>query len=149
MSKTGNRLVLGLLSSALAAGLLTSVFVRPEPKLTAAEDCYGPCTTATDLNISSPILFYGHEESARFIVRVFARSRGNGQPGGEVLVESGAKVLCRMHLHFGEGRCSPSARALRPGIHAIVAHYEGSKGFASSTSTERTVIVLRRPLFEF
>lgn len=147
MFKAGNRLVLVVLTAALGSGLATSVLVRPEPKLTAAQECYGTCRSATELFLSSIFVIYGREEDEHFEVMVNADARRSGIPGGQVLVESGTRVLCTIHLHSGRGRCSLSARELRPGLHDIVAHYIGKNGFESSRSREITLIVLRHPFF--
>jgi hypothetical protein len=147
MSKAGNRLVLAILTVALAAGLLTSVFVRPEPKLTASEECYGPCQSVTKLSLSNVILIYGREEFEHFYVRARAEGRGRDVLSGQVEVRSGTRVLCTIHLSFGMGSCSLSARELAPGLHEIVAHYSGGKGFKASTSIERIVFVVRHPIF--
>lgn len=149
MRKAGNRLILALLGAALAAGLLTSVFVRPQSALTASEVCYGTCpASATELFLSTDFVFYGHEHSLRFDVMVRGE-RSNHRPTGSILVESGTKVLCTIHLSFGQGMCSPSSFALLPGLHAIVAHYSGDNNFKPSKSFERTLIVLRHPFFDF
>jgi len=148
MLKAGNRLILALLGAALAAGLLTSVFVRPQSALTASEVCYGSCpASVTELFLSTDFVFYGHEHSLHFDVRVRGE-HDRGVPSGQVVVESGKKILCTIHLSDGQGMCSPSSRALKPGLHAIVAHYSGPN-FRSSTSFERTLIVLRHEVFFF
>lgn len=149
MRMAGNRLVLGSLAAALAGGLLTSAFVRPEAALTASHDCYGSCRTMTELSLSSIFVIYGREELEHFEVRMRADNPGNGVPTGEVMVESRKKVLCTIHLHFGRGRCSLAGHALAPGLHEIRAHYSGGNGFRSSTSMERTLIVLRHGFFGF
>jgi hypothetical protein len=148
MGKAGNRLVLVVLAAALAAGLGTSVLVRPESALSASAECYGTCRSATELFLSTVFVVYGREEDEHFEVMVDADARRSGIPGGQVVVESGKRVLCTIHLHSERGRCSLSARELRPGLHDIVAHYIGKNGFRSSRSREITLIVLRHPFFE-
>lgn len=149
MLKAGNRLILGLLGAALTAGLLTSVFVRPQSALTASEVCYGTCpASVTDLFLSSDFVFYGHEHMLHFDVMVRGE-RTNHRPTGTVEIMSGAKVLCTIHLSLAQGSCSPSNRALPPGLHAITASYSGDSNFKPSKSHERTLIVLRHFLFEF
>lgn len=147
MSKIGTKLVLGVLAAALSAGLLTSVFVRPQAALTASSACYGPCPTATDLDVVPDFVRYGQEELVRFEVTVRATEHGSGVPTGQVKVLSGKKVLCRVHLSLGRGMCSPHSHALKPGLHIIVADYIGKKGFASSTSPEKGLVVLRHSFF--
>jgi len=146
MSKIGTKLVLGILAAALSAGLLTSVFVRPQAALTASSECYGPCPTATELFVNPDFVRYGQEELVRFEV-VVRPERERGVPTGQVEVLSGKKVLCRIHLSFGRGVCSPHSHALKPGIHVIVAQYLGKKGFAPSTSPEKGLVVLRHSFF--
>jgi Bacterial Ig-like domain (group 3) len=148
MGRAGNRLVLVVLAAALAAGLLTSVLVRPQSKLTAAQECYGTCRSATALFLSSVFVVYGREEDEHFEVMVNADARGSGIPAGQVVVESGSRVLCTIHLHSGRGMCSLTAKELTPGLHDIVAHFTGTNGFTSSRSREVTLIVLRHPFFE-
>lgn len=147
MSKIGTKLVLGILAAALSAGLLTSVFVRPQAALTASSECYGPCPTATELFVIPEFVVYGHEDLVRFEVVVTPEAHGTGVPTGQVAVISGKKVLCRVHLSLGRGMCSPHSHALKPGLHLIVAEYKGHKGFASSTSPEKGLVVLRHSFF--
>ncbi|HEY6792443.1 MAG TPA: Ig-like domain-containing protein [Trebonia sp.] len=135
-----NRLLYVLIGAALAAGLLVSVLVRPQPMLAASEDCYGLCTSLTALSLSSSTVAYGDEEVEKFGV---TEDPVTGVPTGYVVVESRAKIVCRIHLSGGKGSCSPAARALRPGSYTIVAHYSGDKNFKPSTSSKQTLTVLR------
>lgn len=139
-----NRLVYVLLGAALAVGLLVSAFVRPEPKLAASEDCYGLCASVTVLSLSSSTVTSGNEQFERFSVKVTAGAPGTGTPTGYVVVESETKILCSIHLYRGTGICSPAARALARGSYKIVAHYDGDKNFKPSTSSPRTLTVLRQ-----
>src|SRR5580700_3537121 len=138
-----NRLVYVLLGAALAVGLLVSAFVRPEAKLTASEDCYGLCPSVTALSLSSSTVIYGYEQVEKFSVKVSAGAPGTGVPTGYVGVESGAKILCIIHLYRGTGSCSPAAGALTRGSYKIVAHYSGDMNFKPSTSSLKTLTVLR------
>ena len=139
-----NRLVYVLLGAALAAGLLVSVFTRPEPTLAASEDCYGLCASVTVLSLSSSTVTYGNEHVERFSVKVTAGSPGTGVPTGYVVVASGTRMLCIIYSHYrGTGSCSPAARALAQGSYKIVAQYDGDKDFKPSTSSPRTLTVLR------
>ena len=79
---------------------------------------------------------------------VNADARHSVIPAGTVVVESGARVLCTIHLHSGRGMCSLTAKELSPGLHDIVAHFTAANGFESSRSREITLIVLRHPFFE-
>jgi hypothetical protein len=143
MRVTFNRLVYVFLGVALAVGLLVSVLVRPEPKLAASEDCYGLCPSVTLLSLSSSTAAYGNEQVEKFSVKVSAGAPGTGVPTGYVVVESGTKILCSIHLYRGTGSCSPAPRALARGSYKIVAHYSGDKNFKPSTSSQKTLIILR------
>ena len=138
-----NRLVYVLIGAALAVGLLLSAFVRPESKLTASEDCYGLCPSVTALSLSSSTVFYGNEQVEKFGVKVTAGAPGTGVPTGYVVVESGTKILCSIHLYRGTGSCSPAARALTQGSYEVMALYAGDLNFKPSTSSRRTLTVLR------
>jgi hypothetical protein len=140
-----NRLIYVLVGAALVAGLLVSVFQRPESTLAASEDCYGLCASATVLSLSSSTVTYGNEQVERFSVKVTAGAPGTGAPTGYVAVESGTKILCtiQLHRHRGTGSCSPSATALARGSYEIVANYSGDKNFNPSTSSPSTLTVLR------
>ena len=142
-----NRLVYVLIGAALAVGLLVSAFARPEPRLTASEDCYGLCPSVTALSLSSSTVTYGDEQVEKFSVKVSAGAPGTGVPTGYVVVESGTKILCSIHLYRGKGSCSPAAKALARGSYEIVAYYSGDKNFKPSTSSRKTLTVLRhRPV---
>jgi hypothetical protein len=137
-----NRLVYVLLGAALAAGLFVSAVARPEPRLAASDDCYGLCPSVTALWLSSSTVTYGNEQVEKFKVTV-SGAPGTGVPTGYVVVESGTKILCVIHLHRGKGSCSPAAWALARGSYKIVAHYSGDTNFKSSTSNTETLTVLR------
>jgi hypothetical protein len=138
-----NRLVYVLIGAALAVGLLVSVFVRPEPRLTASEDCYGLCPSVTALSLSSSRVSYGNERVEKFSVKVSAGALGGGVPTGYVEVASGIRTLCSIHLDRGKGSCSPAAKALARGSYTIVANYGGDKNFKPSASSQKTLTVLR------
>jgi hypothetical protein len=132
-----------LIGAALSVGLLVSAFVRPQAKLTASEDCYGLCPSVTALSLSSSTVTYGNEQVEKFNVMVTAGAPGTGVPTGYVGVESGTKILCIIHLYRGTGSCSPAAGALARGSYKIVAHYSGDMNFKPSTSSLKTLTVLR------
>jgi len=138
-----HRLVYVLIGAALAVGLLVSAFVRPESRLSASEDCYGLCPSVTALSLSRSTLTYGNERVEKFHVGVNVGAPGSGVPTGYVVVESGAKILCIIRLHGGNGSCSLEAKALTRGPYMIVAHYCGGLKFKPSTSGRRTFLVLR------
>jgi Bacterial Ig-like domain (group 3) len=97
----------------------------------------------TALSLSSSTVAYGYEQFEKFSVKVTAGAPGTGVPTGYVVVESGTKILCSIHLHRGTGSCSPAARALARGPYKIVAYYGGDKNFKPSTSSPKTLTVLR------
>jgi hypothetical protein len=146
-----NRLVYVIMGAALVAGLLVSVLVRPEPALTAAEECYGLCPSVTALSLSSSTVTYGNEQVEKFSVKVSAGTPGTGAPTGYVVVESRTKILCSIYLdrdyRYRDYRyremnsCSPAANALARGPYEIVAHYSGDKNFKPSTSSRETLTV--------
>jgi hypothetical protein len=138
-----SRLVYVLIGATLAIGLLVSAYVPSEPRLTASADCYGPCRSMTALSLSRPAVTYGHEHVEKFRVNVSTGANGIGRPAGSVVVESKAKVLCRIRLHLGRGSCSPAAKALAPGSYKVVANYRGNKNFKHSKSSPRTFTVRR------
>jgi Bacterial Ig-like domain (group 3) len=145
-------LVFGAVGAALAAGVLTSAFARPEATPTAAETCYGVCTgqtpSVTLLSLSRREVSYGHEQSATF--RVVVRQRGfqaTGTPTGTVTVETQTMTLCTITLQqrgFGSsGSCSLTATELQPGFDRVKAVYSGDSTFSSSTSASRLLVVRR------
>jgi Bacterial Ig-like domain (group 3) len=137
-----NRLVYVLVGAALAVGFLVSATARPESVLTASEACYGPCQSVMALSLSSSTVTYDHEQVEKFSIRVSAGAPGTGVPTGRVVVRSGTRTLCRIHLSRGKGGCSPVAKALRPGSYEVVAYYSGDKNFRPSTSRLKTLTVL-------
>jgi hypothetical protein len=138
-----NRLVYLLIGAALAAGLLVSLLVRPEPRLVSSENCYGLCPSVTTLWLSSSTIIYGNEQYEKFSVKVTGGAPGTGVPTGSMVVESGSKILCSIQLYRGTGSCSPVARSLTRGSYLIVAHYSGDKNFMPSTSSPKSLTVLR------
>jgi hypothetical protein len=97
----------------------------------------------TALSLSSSTVIFGKEQVEKFSVKVSAVAPGTGVPTGYVVVESGTKILCVIHLHRGKGSCSPAAWALARGSYKIVAHYSGDTNFKPSTSNTETLTVLR------
>jgi len=153
-----NRLLYVLIGAALAAGLLVTVLVRPEPRLAGSENCYGVCQhqpgkpheknrhenpSVTELWLSSSTVTYGDEGDETFSVKVRAGVPGTGVPTGYVVVESWGQALCSIHLYRGKGSCSPADWALGPGRHEIVAHYGGDENFKPSTSGTQTLTVVK------
>jgi Bacterial Ig-like domain (group 3) len=138
-----HRLVYVLMGAALAVGLLVSFLMRPEPKLAAAQTCYSSCQSVTTLSLSNSRATYGHEHTLVFSVTVSAASAGSGMPTGSVVVVSGTRILCSVHLSSGMGHCSPAATALGPhGTFVLVAQYAGDTTFSPSSSTLKTLTIV-------
>ena len=115
MGRAGNRLVLVVLAAALAAGLGTSLLVRPESALTASDECYGTCRTVTDLFLSSVFVIYGREEDEHFEVMVDADHRRSGIPLGEVIEAGDLRVAPHQRVNVDNAfheLVRPNARAV-------------------------------------
>ena len=97
-----------------------------------------------EVRMSRSMVIDGNEQIEKFGVRVSADSPGMGVPTGDVVVESGTKALCTIHLIGGEGSCSPTARALAPGRYVIVAYYEGDTNFMPSTGRAEFPFIVGR-----
>jgi hypothetical protein len=96
------------------------------------------------LSLSSSTVIYGYEQVEKFSVKVSASAPGTGVPTGYVGVESGTKILCLIYLHRGTGGCSlAAAKALARGSYKVVALYGGDLNFKPSTSSRKTLTVLR------
>jgi len=143
MRLRANKLVYLPVGGALAAGLLVSAFVLPQPQLAASQSCYGVCGTATSLSLSRSVVTLGQEQLQVFSVRVSPPAHMSGVPKGTVEVASGAQALCYVHLAKGVGHCSLSRRALGLGSYQVVARYGGSAGFAPSTSRMKHFTVVK------
>ena len=77
---------------ALGAGLLVSAFVVPQPKLSASQDCYSACTSATSLSLSRSTVAVGNESDVEFRVKVTGEAFGTAKPTGSVDVETEKKI---------------------------------------------------------
>jgi len=130
-----------LIGAALAAGLLVSTLVQPQPTLAASQTCYGVCPSVTAITLSSSTVTYGNEEDLKFTAHVTS-DPATAVPTGEVIVVSRDTILCVIHLSAGTGSCSPAAKVLAPGKHRIVAYYTGDANFNPSTSNRATLTVL-------
>ena len=60
--------------------------------------------SVTALSLSSSTVTYGNEQVEKFSVKVSAGSPGTGVPTGYVVVESGTKILCSIHLSPRDGQ---------------------------------------------
>jgi hypothetical protein len=98
--------------------------------------------SVTALSLAPAKVTYGDEQVVRFSVTVSAGAPTAAVPAGFVVVRSRGRVLCSIHLSGGTGMCSPGARALPPGVHAIVASYTGDTAFEPSRSSRKNLLVL-------
>jgi len=98
--------------------------------------------SSTSLSLSTSTVKYGRENAVKF---TFTVTGPRGVPTGNAMVGllSNGKILCSHSLSHGKGSCSPSARALSPGTHPIVAHYNGNAAFNPSTSSKKMLTVKR------
>jgi hypothetical protein len=138
-----SKLVYLPVGGALGAGLLVSAFVIPQPKLTAASDCYSSCNSATTLSLSPSSVVAGRETEEKFRVTVTGDAFGTAKPTGSVDVETDGKVLCHFDLSGGAGDCSLGAHELPGGSYEIEAHYTGDDDLSPSTSGKKHLEVTK------
>jgi Bacterial Ig-like domain (group 3) len=138
-----SKLVYLPVGGALGAGLLVSAFVMPQPKLTAASDCYSSCNSATTLSLSTSSVVAGRESEEKFRVTVTGDAFGTAKPTGSVDVETDGKLLCHFDLSGGKGDCSLGAHELPGGSYEIEAHYNGDDDLSPSTSGRKHLDVTK------
>jgi hypothetical protein len=98
-------------------------------------------STHTSLALNSLTTTYGHESSIVFSVHVTGDS---GTPTGTVTIISSAGTLCTVTLLNGRGTCSMTNTELPVGTYNdIVAVYNGTGGYASSSSSTPQTITVR------
>jgi hypothetical protein len=97
-----------------------------------------PISTSTALALSTATVTYGDEQAVKLSATVTASS---GTPAGTVSVKSGSATVCTMTLSGGKGSCTPGSTTMGTGTQHLVAVYNPSSGFASSTSAAKTVTV--------
>lgn len=101
--------------------------------------CYGTCPTNTRITQAFSLLRYGDEQLQVYHATVSAAVLGfNGAPTGTVAIKSDSTTLCTIVLSAGKGSCSPSPRALPPGIYGARGYYSGDAKFSSSASNTTT-----------
>ncbi len=83
----------------------------------------------------------GHEKDERLSVVIAAQYQGT--PAGTVKIRTGTTTLCTITLASGKGSCRLSDKKLRAGTYHLVAAYGGNADFARSTSTARTLTVVK------
>jgi len=96
-------------------------------------------TSTTSLELSSPTLVHGHEQSDKFSVGV--KAEYSGVPAGSVVVRAGTRTLCTVRLSHGGGSCSTWKSALAAGTYSVTASYSGSANFIASTSRGSKLVV--------
>ena len=139
-----NKLVYLPVGGALGAGLLVSAFVVPQPKLSASQDCYSACRSATSLSLSRSTVGVGNGSDVEFRVKVTGEAFGTAKPTGSVDVETDGRVLCHFHLSGGAGRCSLGDKELAAGSYEIAAHYSGDDALDPSISRREHLEVTKR-----
>jgi len=97
-------------------------------------------TSRTRLSLSKIKVTYGHEDSERLSVAVFAQYAG--VPSGKVVVTAGKATICAIKLRSGKGSCVLRPRQLKVGTHRLRAAYAGGTDFAGS-SAQKTLTVVR------
>ena len=83
----------------------------------------------------------GKEQTEHLTVTVAAQY--SGTPGGKVTIKAGTTTVCVITLSSGKGSCALAARKLRVGTHTLVAVYSGNSDFTRSTSTKKTLKVVK------
>jgi hypothetical protein len=91
--------------------------------------------------LSAAKVTYGAEKTERVTVTVAPQY--TGAPAGTVTVKAGTRTVCTVTLASGTGSCTLTAAQLPPGIQHLTATYNGSAGFAPSTSAAKTLTVVR------
>jgi len=93
----------------------------------------------TSLTLSAATVAYGKEKTLIMTVKVSPQF--SGTPGGQVIITAGSTTLCTVTLSGGTGKCSPRTEtALSPGKHTVVAAYQGSTNFATSSASKSLTV---------
>src|SRR5208283_1478755 len=85
---------------------------------------------------------YGDEQVGQVSVTVSPEFAGF-TPTGTVSVKESTTVLCTITLASGKGSCSLSSTELGGGTYSVVASYNGSGDFDTSTTSGETLTVDR------
>lgn len=109
-------------------------------KSAAATLTVGKAPTSSTLGMSATRVTYGAEQVAHLSVLV--KGKFSGTPLGTVTFSAGKTVLCRVNLVGGKGTCSPAAKALAVGSHAVTAAYGGNVDFLGSVSATKVLTVV-------
>lgn len=95
----------------------------------------------TALTISKATIVYGRETVEHLVVRLHGQY--GTTPVGKVTIKSGKTTVCTVTLVNGQGRCTLTARQLKPGTYKLVGIYPGSADFDPSTASARILTVRR------
>jgi hypothetical protein len=95
--------------------------------------------TKTALTLSAATVRYGHEQAEHLSVTVSPKYAGT--PAGTVTIKAGKTAICTITLSHGNGSCKVSSKALRPGVHKLVAAYQGDMNFAASIAKPKSLTV--------
>ncbi len=127
-----------LASAALIATGVSSVALAAQGQ-SSRSVCYSTCGTSTWLTQATTLVRYGSEQLQIFHVTVNSLALGfNRAPTGTVTVKSDSTIVCTIVLSIRGGSCSPSRRALPPGIHSVRGYYSGDATFSASVSNVKT-----------
>ncbi len=126
-----------LVSAALIATGVSSMAVAAQNQ-TSQSVCYSTCATSTWLTQATTLVLYGSEQLQIFHVTVRPAPGVSRAPTGTVTIKSGSTTLCTIVLSVRGGSCSPSPRALPPGIYGVRGYYSGDAMFSASVSNVTT-----------
>jgi len=100
-----------------------------------------PLATSTALTLSAAKVKAGHEQTEHLTVRI--KPKTGAAPAGKVTIKAGSTKLCVITLKRGQGRCTLTARKLRPGTYKLTARYGGDVAHTTSTSPKKTLTVTK------
>lgn len=110
--------------------------VRVVPRFTITK-----ASTRTALTLSAARIRYGHETAERLSVKITAQF--GTTTAGRVTIKTGKTTLCTITLKAGAGRCTLTAKQLKPGTYTLTAVYAGSLDYHPSASAARPVTVTK------
>ncbi len=99
--------------------------------------------TKSVLSVSASTIHFGNEN--HLIVTVTVSPQYSGTPGGTVAMKAGKITLCAgAVLSKGKVKCSPRTGTTLPaGTYSLVAVYSGNGAYTASTSSARTLKVVK------
>ena len=110
----------------------------PKKTLTVAR-----ATTKTTLTLSTAKVTLGHEQAARFSVTVADSFAAGPKPTGTVTIKKSTTTLCVIKLSSGKGSCTMAGSKLQPRSYSVYATYGRTSDFVGSTSTKKTLTVVK------